>query len=250
MTSDWDDQPLPVAVTVDHLGTRADRPAAAEAGEGDPLLAAFNTLREVLRGRPVTVFVEGVHAVLRPDYVQGVAAEFEVGMHGWSHEKWDAAERLDLMARVLAGVTALDAIGCRPIGFRPPAGAANPKADTALRQAGFRYQSALPIRESDVSDETLMNFSFQWTEVDYHLYSERRPPLEPTKLARYWWQRLQAHLKAGQPAVFVVHAAVTAVEPARLEALATFLGMVEASTDFEFTTLGALSERAMARPKT
>lgn len=239
--------PLPVAVTVDHLGTRADRAAGAEEGEADPLLPAFDALRAVLRGRPATVFVEGVHAVLRPDYVRGVATEFEVGMHGWSHEKWDGCDRLDLMARVLAGVTALDAIDCHPSGFRPPGGAANPNADTALRRAGFRYQSALPVRPEDVSGESLVNFSFTWSEVDYHLYSERKPALEPKQLPRYWRRLLQAHLRAGQPAVFVVHAAVTAIEPARLEALVAFLEVVETSEEFELVTLGTLSERVGPR---
>jgi peptidoglycan/xylan/chitin deacetylase (PgdA/CDA1 family) len=237
------DTPLPVAVTVDHLGTRADRPAGADEGEADPLLPAFDALRDVLRGKAVTVFVEGVHAVVRPEYVRAVAAEFEVGMHGWSHENWTRCDRLDLMARVLAGVTALNAIGCYPSGFRPPGGAANPEANIVLRRAGFRYQSALPIRQRAVRDNTLVNFSFQWSEVDYYLYSERTPALEPKKLARYWRRRLQTHLKAAQPAVFVVHAAVTAVQPARLEALATFLQMVEGSPDFELMTLATLRTR-------
>ena len=235
------DAPLPVALTVDHLGTRADRPAAAL--KEDPLISAFEVLRDTPRGRPVTVFVEAVHAVLRPDYVRGVAAQFEVGMHGWSHEKWDACDRFDLMARVLAGATALKEIGCHASGFRPPGGEANPEADEALLRAGFRYQSALPIRRSLVNEQRLVNFSFQWSEVDYHLYSARTPPLDPRQLASYWRSRLQMHSKAGQPAVFVVHAAVTAVDPARLDALATFLSMVESNTDFELVTLGTLSER-------
>ena len=72
-------------------------------------------LRNSLRGN-------ATYAVVKNTLTELAAAGHEVAYHGWCHEDWaelDPGREAELLER---GVRAMDALGLRPDGFRPPGG--------------------------------------------------------------------------------------------------------------------------------
>ncbi|HZD02371.1 MAG TPA: polysaccharide deacetylase family protein [Actinomycetes bacterium] len=118
--------PLPVALTFD------DGPWP---GTTERVLAVLARLRA-----PATFFVVGRQVERHPALVRGeLTAGMAVGTHSYSHPqpfgRLPAARIRDEIAR---GRRTLDRLGVRPVGFRPPGGAASPAAVAAARSLGYR----------------------------------------------------------------------------------------------------------------
>ena len=127
-----------------------------------------------LRG---TFFVEGLNAELYPDALRELdAAGHEVAFHGWRHEPWGGlapAEERELFER---GVAHFDALGLRPVGFRPPGGELTGSTIPLLRELGFTYCSP---EGSEVSErDGIVVLPFRWEHVDawYYLDGFDGPP--------------------------------------------------------------------------
>lgn len=184
-------------ITFDNLGEVAAL-HRGEFPEGEPLGQHFSVTRALPRildvleetGLRATFFVEGLNAELYPDTLSAIAAAgHEVAYHGWCHEDWaglDAGEEARLLSR---GVRALDELGLRPRGFRPPGGELTSASLRLLREHGFTYCS--PAGDAVGRDGGLAILPFAWPLVDAYHYLPRFAALRgsdapdpPAKLAR------------------------------------------------------------------
>jgi peptidoglycan/xylan/chitin deacetylase (PgdA/CDA1 family) len=164
-----------IAVTFDNLGEVSE----LERGQwpaGKPLGQHFSVTRSLPRilalldqvGVRATFFVEGLNAELYPDTLRELdAAGHEVAYHGFMHEPWaslDPATERESLAR---GVDALDALGLRPAGFRPPGGELTPATPGLLRELGFTYVS--PAYDAELEDLAVLPFRWPLVDALYYL---------------------------------------------------------------------------------
>jgi peptidoglycan/xylan/chitin deacetylase (PgdA/CDA1 family) len=178
-----------VSLTFDNLGEVADLergrwPADAPLGRHASVTRTLPRVLSLLgdAGVRATFFVEGLNAELYPDALRSIAdAGHEVAFHGWQHEQWadlaPAAERSSLQR----GVSALDALGLRPVGFRPPGGELTPASLGLLRELGFEYCSPVGT-EVEVRDGIVV-LPFRWELIDaFHYlphFADLRGQVEP-----------------------------------------------------------------------
>src|SRR4051812_31326199 len=138
-----------IALTFDNLGEAAEMELGAWDDERTP--GEHHSVTEILprvldalgeRELTATFFVEGLNAELYPDALREIAGRgHEVGYHAWRHEEWgalDAGAQADNLRR---GAEALERLGLRPRGFRPPGGALDAAGERALAQLGFAHPS-------------------------------------------------------------------------------------------------------------
>jgi peptidoglycan/xylan/chitin deacetylase (PgdA/CDA1 family) len=203
-----------IGITFDNLGEVADLergqwPADAPLGRHASVTRTLPRILEMLAGFAVraTFFVEGLNAELYPDALRDIdAAGHEVAYHGWHHERWaglDPAAERESLSR---GVRALDELGLRPVGFRPPGGELTAATPGLLRELGFHYVS--PAAEAARPLDGLAVLPFRWPLVDatYYLphfadlrerYLGVRDPQPP--------ERVRAALAAARDEVVIFH---------------------------------------------
>ena len=184
-------------ITFDNLGevTALQR---GEFPDGEPLGRHFSATRALPRildaldeaGLRATFFVEGFNTELYPESLSALAAAgHEVAYHGWCHEEWaglDPGEEAELLAR---GVRALDELGLRPRGFRPPGGTLNAGSLRLLREHGFTHCS--PAGDAVAVHAGVAILPFAWPLVDAYHYLPRfagmrgsEAPRSPERFAR------------------------------------------------------------------
>jgi peptidoglycan/xylan/chitin deacetylase (PgdA/CDA1 family) len=166
-------------ITFDNLGEVAAL-HRGEFPEGEPLGRHTSVTVQLPRvlalleetGLRATFFVEGLNTELYPEALASIAAAgHEVALHGWCHEQWrelGADEEAELVAR---GVRALDDLGLRPVGFRPPGGSLNGGTLRLLREHGFTYCS--PAGDAVGTREGMTIRPFAWPLVDAYHYLPR-----------------------------------------------------------------------------
>jgi peptidoglycan/xylan/chitin deacetylase (PgdA/CDA1 family) len=203
-----------IAITFDNLGEVADLergrwPAAAPLGRHASVTRTLPRILELLgeAGVRATFFVEGLNAELYPDTLRELdAAGHEVAYHGFMHERWatldPAAERESLER----GVDAMDALGLRPVGFRPPGGSLTRATPALLRELGFTYVSP----EADVAEplDGLAVLPFRWPLTDALYYLPHFADLRERHLgtrAEQPPERLRAAIGAARDGVAVFH---------------------------------------------
>jgi peptidoglycan/xylan/chitin deacetylase (PgdA/CDA1 family) len=199
-------------ITFDNLGEVADLergrwPADAPLGRHASVTRTLPRILELLdeTGVRTTFFVEGLNAELYPDALREIdAAGHEVAYHGWLHERWadldPAAERESLER----GVDALDALGLRPVGFRPPGGGLTPATPGLLRELGFTYVSP----ESTEPLDGLAVLPFRWPLVDALYYLPHFADLRERYLGTREEQppeRVRAAVAAARDEIAVFH---------------------------------------------
>jgi peptidoglycan/xylan/chitin deacetylase (PgdA/CDA1 family) len=166
-----------VALTFDNLGEvtaleRGEWPAGKPLGQHWSVTRALPRLLRALdeAGVEATFFVEGLNAELYPDTLREIAAAgHEVGLHGWRHEPWSSLEpgrERELLER---GVEALDALGLRPVSFRPPGGDLTPASLELLRELGFRYVSPAGEGVRDAGGIAVRPFRWELVDAWYYL---------------------------------------------------------------------------------
>jgi peptidoglycan/xylan/chitin deacetylase (PgdA/CDA1 family) len=161
-----------VSLTFDNLG----EVTALERGEwpaGKPLGEHWSVTRSLPRilaaladaDEQATFFVEGLNAELYPDTLREIAAAgHEVGLHGWRHEPWvdlDPTTERELLER---SVQAFDALGLRPVSFRPPGGDLTHASLDLLRELGFEFVS--PFGDTISNEGGVEVRPFRWEHVD------------------------------------------------------------------------------------
>ena len=173
-----------ISVTFDNLG----EVSALERGQwpaGAPLGRHFSVTRSLPRilglldevGVRATFFVEGLNTELYPDTLRELAAAgHEVAYHGWQHEPWAALDPAAERESLERGVRAMEELGLRPVGFRPPGGELTPATPALLRELAFTYASP----EADVAEPldglAVLPFSWPLTDALYYLphFADRR----------------------------------------------------------------------------
>ena len=226
-------------ITFDNLG----EVTALRRGEfppGEPLGRHFSVTRALPRvlalldevALRATFFVEGLNTELYPDTLAEIAAAgHEVAYHGWCHEDWSGlgeAEEAELLSR---GVRALDELGLRPLGFRPPGGGLTASTLRLLRELGFTYCS--PAGEAAAVEGGIAILPFAWRMVDAYHYLPRfaelrgsTEPRFPAELAAV----LDGALDAGRHSSVVFHAFLAEPED-RLAVMRGHLVAVRALVD-------------------
>jgi peptidoglycan/xylan/chitin deacetylase (PgdA/CDA1 family) len=171
-------------LSFDNLGevtalARGEWPAGAPVGEHWSVTEALPRLLALLDevGLKATFFVEGLNAELYPDALRELdAAGHEVAFHGWRHEPWGGLNPVLERELFERGVAALDALGLRPVGFRPPGGELTGATIPLLRELDFTYVSP---EGSEISErDGIAVLPFRWEHVDawYYLDGFDGPP--------------------------------------------------------------------------
>jgi len=197
-----------VSLTFDNLGEvtaleRGEWPAGKPLGEHWSVTRALPRILEALAEADVqaTFFVEGLNAELYPDTLREIAAAgHEVGLHGWRHEPWsdlDATTERELLER---GVQAFDALGLRPISFRPPGGDLTDVSLDLLRELEFEYVS--PAGEAVSNEGGLEVRPFRWELVDAWYYM---PKFEGPDDPEAWRAAVVDAVAAGGDVTLVFH---------------------------------------------
>jgi peptidoglycan/xylan/chitin deacetylase (PgdA/CDA1 family) len=165
-----------VGLTFDNLG-EVTALARGQWPEGEPLGQHWSVTRALPRivetlgeaDVQATFFVEGLNAELYPDTLRELAAAgHEVGLHGWRHEPWGELDPIRERELLERSVTALDALGLRPVSFRPPGGGLTPASLDLLRELGFRYVS--PAGDEVREEDGITVIPFRWELVDAWYY--------------------------------------------------------------------------------
>jgi peptidoglycan/xylan/chitin deacetylase (PgdA/CDA1 family) len=166
-----------ISITFDNLGEvseleRGQWPADAPLGRHASVTRTLPRILELLDGAGVraTFFVEGLNAELYPDTLRELdAAGHEVAYHGFMHERWagldPAAERESLER----GVHAMDELGVRPVGFRPPGGELTAATPGLLRELGFTYVSPEAGAAEPLDGLAVLPFRWALTDALYYL---------------------------------------------------------------------------------
>ena len=184
-----------VSLTFDNLGEVADLergkwPADAPLGRHASVTRTLPRVLDLLSDAAMrgTFFVEGLNAELYPDALRSIAdAGHEVAFHGWQHERWADLAPAEERESFERGVTALDALGLRPVGFRPPGGELTPATPGLLREFGFEYCSPLGTAVETRDDLVLLPFRWELVDALYYLphFASLRgspEPLPPERL--------------------------------------------------------------------
>jgi peptidoglycan-N-acetylglucosamine deacetylase len=118
--------PLPVALTFD------DGPWPHTTGQILAILAQ--------RRAPATFFVVGRQVQRYPQLLRReLAAGMVVGTHSYRHpQRFDRLPARRVREEIIRGRRTLDRLGARPVGFRPPGGAASATVVAAAGQLGLR----------------------------------------------------------------------------------------------------------------
>jgi peptidoglycan/xylan/chitin deacetylase (PgdA/CDA1 family) len=229
-----------VAVTLDNLGEvtaleRGEWPAGKPLGHHPSVTEGLPRVLGLLAEHDLhaTFFVEGLNTALYPDALREIAAAgHEVAYHGWRHEPWDALTPGEERAVLERGVEALDALGLRPAGFRPPGGELLPSTPGALADLGFAYCS--PAGEAPGRRDGVAVLPFAWPQVDaFHYlprFADRRAALLGSPEARSpaaVQATLEAALERRALTVLVFHPFL-ADTAERLGAMRAVLGRIRA----------------------
>ncbi|HEX5781309.1 MAG TPA: polysaccharide deacetylase family protein [Solirubrobacteraceae bacterium] len=201
-----------VSLTFDNLGEVADLergkwPADAPLGRHASVTRTLPRILSLLQdaGVRATFFVEGLNAELYPDALRSIAdAGHEVAYHGWQHEPWADLSPDDERASLERGVAALDALGLRPVGFRPPGGRLTAASSALLLELGFEYVSP---EEGETADGLEVR-PFRWPLVDALYYLPHFADLRERYLGTREEQppeRLREAIAAARDEILVFH---------------------------------------------
>jgi peptidoglycan/xylan/chitin deacetylase (PgdA/CDA1 family) len=201
-------------ITFDNLGEVADLergrwPADAPLGRHASVTRTLPRILALLgaAGVRATFFVEGLNAELYPVALRELdAAGHEVAYHGWQHELWAGLDPVAERESLERGVAALDALGLRPVGFRPPGGALTPASPALLRELGFTYVS--PEAGAAEPLDGLAVLPFHWSSSDALYYLPHFADLRERYLGTRDEQppsRLRAAIEAAREEVVLFH---------------------------------------------
>jgi peptidoglycan/xylan/chitin deacetylase (PgdA/CDA1 family) len=168
-----------VTISFDNLGEVTDLQRGLWPDD-EPLGQHFSVTRALPRilallgevGLRATFFVEGRNTELYPGtLVEIAAAGHEVAYHGWCHEQWAQLTPTREAELLQQGVHAMDELGLRPLGFRPPGGRLTSSSLSVLHDLGFTHCS--PAGTGVGVRRGLLVLPFRWRTVDAYHYLAR-----------------------------------------------------------------------------
>lgn len=237
--------------TFDNMGEAADVGAGVREGpaaepdaslrEGYPRLFALLARH----GVRATFFVEGWNGVHHADAVADIVRHgHELGMHGWTHERWDALEPAAELELARRATDALErAAGVRPLGFRAPGGQRSAATESILTQLGYAYDASLgdAMRPRRLPSG-LAQVPFVWPCVDGFHYL-RPDPVRPGEVREQWLRALERVAAEGGLFVTICHAFITGIDDERLAALDAVMASAVADDRLVVASAGEIAER-------
>jgi peptidoglycan/xylan/chitin deacetylase (PgdA/CDA1 family) len=167
-------KPAALSVTLDNFGEAAEMslgllPASYTTGRHETATTILPRLLAALGDLKITYFIEGINAEIYPRELTAIsAAGHEIGLHAWQHEAWSRLSLVRQENLLQMSLRAMNKIGLRPAGFRPPGGQISVDSLTLLRRLGFDFCSPLGSPGSYL-EEGLAILPFQWRHVDAYL---------------------------------------------------------------------------------
>lgn len=175
-------------------------PGKLAQGEYGSRVAAPKILRMLREYEvPATFFMPAVAALLHPEEVEAyVAADHEVAVHGWIHERNMLLERsveLELTGRALDTLERIT--GSRPTGIRTPSWDFSDNTLDIILELGFLYDSSLMADDepyellSDGRPTGVVEIPVEWIRDDapYFMmerYAGLRPYMPPRSALTIW----------------------------------------------------------------
>jgi peptidoglycan/xylan/chitin deacetylase (PgdA/CDA1 family) len=165
-----------IVLTFDNLGEaseleRGTWDPAAPPGSHPSVTRALPRLLDALDEYSLraTFFVEAINCELNPGALHDIAGRgHELGAHGWRHEPWASLDDERERALTQRCADAFSRLGLGVAGFRPPGGHTTSRTAGHLRDAGFRWCSALG--DAPAVHDGLAWLPFDWEFVDaYHV---------------------------------------------------------------------------------
>lgn len=217
-------------------------------------------------GIRATFFVPGWVAERWPATVRAIRdAGHEIGHHGYLHESSRGATRDEEDARLLRGLTALDAVaGVRPVGYRAPMWQASRALPGLLEEHAFAYDSSLMDADHPyllaVAKEgpgaetaTIVELPIHWSLDDWEAYAYL-PGLtgsgwmaRPTELLERWTLELESLVDEGGLFVLTSHPFLSG-RASRAAALARLIERAKAIDGLWIATCREVAEWTASLP--
>jgi peptidoglycan/xylan/chitin deacetylase (PgdA/CDA1 family) len=167
-------------------------------------------------------FVPAVTAKLYPDDIKTIAAKgYEIGIHGWIHERNSLLEEddeRDLMKRAFDTLTEIS--GKRPVGIRTPSWDYSPNTLKLIQELGLLYDSSLMADDSpyEVMSEGrpsgVVELPVEWILDDYPYFgmsrfSGIRPHISPNDVFEIWAAEFDLAYEEGGLFLLTMHPHIT-----------------------------------------
>jgi peptidoglycan/xylan/chitin deacetylase (PgdA/CDA1 family) len=207
---------------------------------------------------PASFFVPGFTAERHPDILQEMVRRgYEVGHHGYLHERPDFVDEDEEERIMVRGLEVLEAItGTRPRGYRSPAWELKPTSPALLKKYGFVYDSSLmgddePYLIDAGKGERLLEIPVQWINDDWpHFGFSSIPPLgtgisSPQKVYEVWSEEFAGYHEYGGCYVLTMHPFVIG-HPSRIRLLDRFIQFMKGCDGVWFATLQQVADHALS----
>jgi len=255
-----------VSVTFDNFGEASDIargrwPAGEPIGNHYTATEVLPRLLDALNGVGVgvTYFVEAVNAQRYPQQLLSLQeAGHEIGLHAWAHENWNRLDAEAQHANLDQSLSALDKIGIRPKGFRPPGGVVDSQGMTTLSAFGFEYCSPVSDVFDDGFEGDLLVQPFRWTHVDAYVIDPdlaefRRANGDSERAASVdEWNRIllagmESAIAEGKHLTVIFHPQFLGRDERQWEALMTFIANIKARDDIWLARSGDVAQWTRSR---
>lgn len=167
---------------------------------------------------PASFFVPAVSAMLYPEEVKRIAAGgYEIGIHGWIHERNSQLEEDDeraLMKKALDTLTEIS--GYKPVGIRTPSWDYSPNTLKLIKELGLLYDSSLMADDNpyEVLEEGepsgVVELPVEWILDDYPYFgmsrfSGIRPHIQPSDVFEIWAAEFDGAYEEGGLFILTMH---------------------------------------------
>lgn len=204
-----------------------------------------------------TFFVPGWTAERYPAVVEAIVlAGHEVGHHGYTHVAPDPADPSLVEREIDMGLAALDKVGIRPKGYRPPDGVSCEQSLRLLTERGLIYNSSykddyVPYRHTLADGSPGPVELPEQPELDDWAFgglsmTAVRPLFPKAAVLSIWQDSFDELYKWGGAATVVMHPQVTG-RPMRLATLRDFITFTRQYSSVWYATCGEVAEAFIAQ---
>jgi peptidoglycan-N-acetylglucosamine deacetylase len=163
---------------------------------------------------PATFYVPGHTADNWPEVVPAIlAGGHEVGHHGYLHLGTDGLDADKQRAELEQGLTALDAHGVKPAGYRSPGWELSPETLSMLAEFGFSYDSSLMADDrpywSSSGGQPLLELPGHWSLCDWPYFGwtpyQGGLLADPAAVERIWLDEFESACDERRVVTYTMH---------------------------------------------